>query len=280
MSSKRTLPETSFPGTNAVTEATIGGMHCITVEPIRGTNGYPHTILHIHGAWCSGVTMFPIADQLCARGFRCVCMSLPGHGETPLETGKPFGQTSMDVYIDAACGVLKELGSAAIVGHSMGALIGSQVALKASGRTKAFVSLMSGPPRWTLLGLEAIFISAQHIPDIMRCKPVLLSRLNALLLAFNTIESEKFAEEYEKLIPESGRALREMLLWKYAVRPLNCPSLVIMGSDDTMAPNQKGIYRKLGKKSQFLMIKSCHMCMFMFSAPREIAVRVSDFLCK
>lgn len=106
-----------------------------TAYHLRGAGG---AVVLLHGVGMNKAFWAPQIDDL-ARDHRVVACDLLGHGESD----RPPAGAGLADYGDAALAVLDHLGiaRAAVVGHSMGALVALDLALRFPGRVSRLAAL-------------------------------------------------------------------------------------------------------------------------------------------
>ena len=107
-------------------------------------------IVMIHGAFCGGWCFEDFVPEFEARGFACHAPDLRFHVSGPARAPDPrLAQTSIADYTRDMEELIAGLPEPpVIVGHSMGGLIGQQLAAK--GLARSLVLLASGAP-WGIL---------------------------------------------------------------------------------------------------------------------------------
>lgn len=129
---------------------TLGG---VPIAYAEGGEGPP--VLILHGAIFAGnVFWWETAQAAIDRGMRAIVPDFPGWGDS----GKPPGAYTMAFYHDFITAFLDALGldRVAIVGHSMGALLGSSYALLHPDRVASLV-LVAAPAAWVDFELPMLF---------------------------------------------------------------------------------------------------------------------------
>jgi flavin reductase (DIM6/NTAB) family NADH-FMN oxidoreductase RutF/pimeloyl-ACP methyl ester carboxylesterase len=103
---------------------------------IRAGSGAP--VLFIHGVGMNAAIWQPQIERMADR-FDLVAIDMLGHGQSPLPPQHP----ELADYADQAVRLLDHLGldKVFVVGHSMGALVAQELALRAPGRVRRIVSL-------------------------------------------------------------------------------------------------------------------------------------------
>lgn len=139
-------PTPSAPTPTAVTVMDVAGYH-VLVRQFGPPDGPP--VVLIHGFQRTGWSFGPLLPALLGR-YHLVVPDLPGHGETyPIAPG-PDGTESAPPFArlaDAVVAVAEGLGldRFAIVGHSLGGVVGARIALEHPGRVKGLALLESTP---------------------------------------------------------------------------------------------------------------------------------------
>jgi pimeloyl-ACP methyl ester carboxylesterase len=208
--------------------------------------------------WCTGETFLPIMRALSALGYECYAPTLRGHGDS--KHVENLGKVSISDYIADIRGFLKALGQKVVLlGHSMGEIIASNVAMLEPELILAHIGMTSAPPRGMLMGLQTILRMPKYLLRMFQSKPIELTWNDAEALLFNRVPTEYHEALAEAMVPESGTAAREITLGKYAMKRLTCPALVIAGAFDQITPNQEGVARRLG--ADFRKVDCGHMVM-------------------
>jgi pimeloyl-ACP methyl ester carboxylesterase len=184
-------------------------------------------------------------------GWDAWALNLRGrHGSRPV---RDVGHLSVLDYVEDVHDCLRTLREAVIIGHSMGGLVAQKVA--EGGRVRAAVFATSAAPKgirvvtWPLL-----WRMPRYAAPILAGRPFLIGPGDAAALIGNCLTPELQAWAYPQLVPESGRAAREMALGTIAVDPagIRCPTLVIGAEHDRMTP--AAVQRKIAAHygSQYL----------------------------
>jgi pimeloyl-ACP methyl ester carboxylesterase len=125
----------------------------------------------------------------------------------------------------------------AVIGHSMGGLLVQQVA--AQTRLRAAVLLASAPPR----GIAALRGPAlarlwRYTGPLLTGRGFLPTPADARAILFNALPPDLARDAGARLVPESGRAAREVALGRIAVDAarVRCPVLVVGAGLDRITP--------------------------------------------
>ena len=83
-----------------------------------------YTIVLVHGAWVDASCWDKVVPTLKAAGHEVLVVSLPGHGAD----NTPFGNISLQSYVDAVKHVIGKRTDITLVGHSPAGITISEVA--------------------------------------------------------------------------------------------------------------------------------------------------------
>ena len=200
-------------------------------------------VLMVHGAFCGGWAFDALRRPFEAAGYGVHVPDLPGHapGRGALDvTGR-----SVRDYADAVVGAAKALGAPPlIVGHSLGGL----VAQMAAARTPvAGLILLAPSPAWGQALSSPLELSAGAALAAVR-GPYWLQAVEPDWPVVRQFSFDRLAETearrlYARMVPESGRALFEVLNWwldptaaSTAPGRLDRPCLVMVGEGDRVNP--------------------------------------------
>ncbi len=184
----------------------------------------------VHGLRGESVVMLPLAARLAARGWRVICIDLPGHGHSP----DPKRPVDIGRAARVVRDVIRELGleRPPVVGHSLGGWITAWLALEEPGTVGpvglvASAGLPFEPPPWPEL-LPRTTAEARRGLRLLFADPP--PRVPAPLLWFAS--KRRVATSLDLLRSVlSGRYLLDGLLPGMAV-----PALVVAGEEDHIVP--------------------------------------------
>jgi pimeloyl-ACP methyl ester carboxylesterase len=198
------------------------------------------TVVMTHGAFCGGWAFEAFRAPFEARGWTVVAPDLPGHGQARGVAG-----LSMSDYAKSLVKLCAEQPEPPVLlGHSMGGLVCQMAARRANAR--ALVLLAPSPP-WGVTGSsieEAITAFGVHLADPFWAGAVSpdrhLMRHHSLDRASRAVRDAVL----DRLVPESGRAVREVLNWwldpfmttSVGAGRLPMPSLAVAGDRDVVHP--------------------------------------------
>ncbi len=192
-------------------------------------------MLFVHGYFVDGSVFAPLMSHFSARGHPCYAVNLRGRaGSRP---GTQLGQASIRDFADDASTIAVALGSPIVVGHSMGGLVTQLVAER--GLARAVVLFAPAPPRGiSVITPRLALAQLPYLPAVLLSRTVVPGVRDLTALAFNHIPRNQLAEVVAGLLPDSGRAGREMSFAGVAVdrSRVLAPMLVIGGDDDRFIP--------------------------------------------
>jgi len=193
------------------------------------------------GSWYLRLWLYAAAQA----GWDAWALNLRGHhGSRPVPD---LGRVSVLDYVEDVHDCLRTLREAVVIGHSMGGLVAQKVA--EGGRVRAAVFANSAPPKgirvvtWRLLSRMPRYAGA-----LLASQPFSIGPDDAAALLGNCLTPEQQAWAYPHLVPESGRAAREMALGSIAVDSvgIRCPTLVLGAEHDRITP--ASVQRKIAAR--------------------------------
>lgn len=224
----------------------------------------PRTMVLVHGAFAGGWAWEPFRAHFEEAGWRCIAPDLRHH--RPGADLEALGRTGIADYAADLAELVRSLeGPPVLVGHSMGALLCQKLAADGLGRA---LLLLAPAPGWGILpssGLEflARFALLQSGPDFWR-KAVPPHFDYAADYALDRFPPARRRALYERFLPESGRALGEMLYWPFdphhasavEAHRIQLPALCLVGTRDRVTPPEtvRAIARRLGGRTDYAEI--------------------------
>lgn len=191
------------------------------------------TIIFVHGAGCGPSHVQGFVQHICTEQHRIIVARLPGHGDGE----SPAGMT-VQGYASYIRNLFPKDGDVILVGHSMGGLI-SLMAARNDSRVRSIILIGSVPPAGIFLRGEILLrmLHPENIRNIFgetfRFRETDLKKL--FLTAF---PKERMGKALSTFVPESGTALRDILLHRCRVpaREISCPVHVVAGEYDLLMP--------------------------------------------
>ncbi|MCF4166973.1 alpha/beta hydrolase [Zavarzinia compransoris] len=197
----------------------------------------------IHGAFCAGWAMENWAGAMTARGWNCHTPDLLHH-DTPAH-GRPhhnLGRTSLVDYADDLARLIKSLPEKPVlVGHSMGGLLAQMLASR--GLARAIVLLAPSPPWGLIPSTDFEVLSAVGMVATLGVfwdGPIHPVYRVAADHTLNRLPRSERRATFERFVPESGRAVFEIMHWPWDLRrasrvepwTVKCPVFAAAGSAD------------------------------------------------
>ncbi|MBU1376926.1 MAG: alpha/beta hydrolase [Alphaproteobacteria bacterium] len=198
------------------------------------------TVVMTHGAFCGGWAFEVFRAPFEARGWTVLTPDLPGHGEAGSVAG--VSMTDYAKSLVTFCAELPE--PPVLLGHSMGGLVCQMAARRVNPR--ALVLLAPSPP-WGITGSsieEAVTAFGVQMVDPFWGGAVSPDRHIMRQHSLDRTPKPLRDSILDRLRPESGRAVREVLNWwmdpfmttSVGVGALPMPSLAIVGDRDVVHP--------------------------------------------
>jgi pimeloyl-ACP methyl ester carboxylesterase len=151
--------------------------------------------------------------------------------------------------VDDAAEVAKQIGAPVVIGHSMGGLIAQRLAERKAVRAAALIT--PAPPRGIMVLTPRIAIKQlKYLPAILRSRLVQPTRDDLRQIVLNCVPAELQDAMLDQLVPDSGRAGRDMSITGVPVDAsrVRCPMLVIGADDDRFIP--KKIAERVARRYQ------------------------------
>ncbi|MBZ9819927.1 alpha/beta fold hydrolase [Mesorhizobium sp. CA4] len=247
---------------------------------IRAGSGRP--VLLIHGVGMNAEIWRPQIAAMQDR-FDVIAIDMLGHGSSPL----PPANAQLSDFADQAIRLLDYLGldRVAVVGHSMGALVAQELALRAPARISAIVCLNAvfrRPPELAQAVRErAAALGRPGDPSAIAAtiarwfgNPVPPALSNAAATARSALESvnaEGYARTY-RLFASADTAHTDHLA------DLAAPALFMTGSEDrNSTPAMSAAMARLAPAGRCLVLNG-EKHMMTIASPQKVTQRIVDFL--
>ena len=252
------------------------GLTLHSVDAHRGGRMRP-PVLCVHGMFGGGWQFDDWLPLLADRGYEAHALNLRGHHGS--RAVPDLGKVSVRDFVADALEAASALGAPVVLGHSMGGLIAQKVA--EAGAVRAAALLCAAPPRW-ILATSPTLIGRQlkYLPEILGSCPINPDRSDADWLMFNCTPVAEADAIFERLVPESGMAARDITFGAVAVDQtrVQCPVLVVTSNQDRLVVPRIG--RALARKyvaEHFVADGYAHL---VISEPgwEKVATKVLDWL--
>lgn len=218
-------------------------------------------IVFIHGAFVGAWAWEPALEFFSARGWRCHAPNLRHH--EPNADHEALGHTSLLEFVEDLETQIKTFPAPpVIVGHSMGGLLGQILA--AGGLASALV-LLAPASGWGIFpsGREEYLsrFAVLHAGVDFWRKAILPRFDYAADYALDRFARTDQVRLFAGFVPESGRALAEMLYWPLdmhhaaavASHKIQCPVFCAVGKRDRVTPpdSVRSVIRRLPRPANY-----------------------------
>ncbi len=213
-------------------------------------------IVLVHGCCTTGAGFISTPDgregwakYFVRRGWKTYVVDHPGHGRSPMPESYPT--MSLQRTVDDNVALLKKIGPAIFVVHSIGGMIGWKLCDTVPDQVAAIVGVSPVPPANMPKGsfpaaasIGQSFVNSGTGPYLPEDKPAWY-RLEVAKQAFasaSLFPSEAMDQYYASLVPESPRAINELMnkdgmgLTADPEKIAKIPKLIITGDQDPRHP--------------------------------------------
>ncbi|CDX18134.1 Flavin reductase domain-containing protein [Mesorhizobium sp. ORS 3324] len=247
---------------------------------IRAGSGVP--ALFIHGVGMDAAIWQPQIEAMQDR-FDVIAIDMLGHGASPL----PPENADLSDFADQAIRLLDHLGldRVAVVGHSMGALVAQELALRAPSRVGSLVCLNAvfrRPPELAQAVRErAAALGGPGDPSAIAATiarwfgnpipPALAGAAATARTALESVDPEGYARTY-RLFASADTAHADRLA------DLAAPVLFMTGSEDrNSTPAMSAAMARLARAGQCLVLAG-EKHMMTIASPQKVTRRITAFL--
>ncbi|WP_318014081.1 alpha/beta fold hydrolase [Mesorhizobium sp. BH1-1-5] len=247
---------------------------------IRAGSGAP--VLLIHGVGMDAAIWQPQIAAMQDR-FDVIAIDMLGHGASPL----PPEDADLSDFAGQAIRLLDHLGldRVALIGHSMGALVAQEIALRAPARVGALVCLNAvfrRPPELAQAVRErAAALGGPGDPAAIAATiarwfgnpipPALSDAAATARAALESVDAEGYARTY-RLFASADTAHADRLAY------LTVPALFMTGSEDrNSTPAMSAAMARLAPSGQCVVL-SGEKHMMTIASPQKVTRRITDFL--
>ena len=192
-------------------------------------------VLCLPGLFAGSWVFERLLPLIAARGYPASALSYRGH--PPLAPLGSIGRQSVaDFALDAAAAA-RSLDRPIVIGHSLGGLVA--LLLAARNLIRAAVLISPAPPRGISVLSPAILVRmVTYLPAMLCSRAFLPSAAHLDALVLNRVPEGERAALRRRLVPDSGRAARQISLGVYSVpsRTIQAPILVVGSDHDRFIP--------------------------------------------
>ena len=228
----------------------------------EGSSIRPHPLLFIHGMHGGSWAFHRWMEAAAEAGWDVWALNLRGHCDSrPVEN---FGKVSLMHYVEDVEDVLRHIGPAILVGHSMGGLIAQLVAdrnpdIPAVVLCNSAASRGIFPGSWATL---STYWKLRYVIATALQRPLQPHKGDMMSLVLNRLPWSVAESTFLSLGPESGLAARELTFWwlRGPELRIDCPVLVIGATDDRLTP--VSIQRKIAgkyRRTEYKEFPGAHM---------------------
>ena len=207
----------------------------LTVTFARPATAQHRPVLLVHGYFATAAVFREWLPFFAQRGIPTYAVNLRGReGSRP---GIDLGKTSISDFVDDVAAVAMHLDRPIVVGHSMGGLLVQCLAERGLAHAAALIT--PAPPRGiSVLSPALIARQLKYLPAILRSRVVRPSARDLNTLVLNHVPGDQRPGVLRELVPDSGRAGRDMSITGVPVeaRRVRCPVFVVGADDDHFIP--------------------------------------------
>ena len=200
---------------------------------VENPTGAP--VLCLPGLFAGSWVFERLLPQIAERGYPASAMSYRGH--PPLAPMRSIGRQSLTDFVLDAGAAARRLDRPIVIGHSLGGLVA--LLLARDNLIRAAVLVSPAPPRGINILSPAILVRMAHyLPALLLSRPFLPSHAHLNALVLNRVPVSERAAIRDRLVPDSGRAAREISLGVHTVPPhaMRTPALVVGAEHDRFIP--------------------------------------------
>jgi len=199
-------------------------------------DGAGSAIVFVHGLGGTSNSFQAMLGAL--GGFRCIRPDLPGSGRSP----HPFQPLTIDLFIETIAEIVEKLGGGAthLVGHSMGTLICQHLAVRHPESVKSLTLFgpIAEPPDSARERLRDRARIARQDGLIGIADAAVSGGTSSTSRSANPLLAPLLRESHMRQDPEGFARTCEALASAEAadLRFLRCPTSIVTGDEDTIAP--------------------------------------------
>ena len=207
----------------------------LTVISARPPAARHRPVLLVHGYFATARLFQDWLTFFAERGIPAYALNLRGRlGSRP---DVELGKASIQDFVDDVAAVATHLERPIVIGHSMGGLLAQCAAER--GLVHAAALITPAPPRGiSVLSPALVIRQLKYLPAILGSRVVRPASRDLNALVLNHVPRDQRPALLRELVPDSGRAGRDMSLTGVVVdaRRVRCPMFVVGADDDRFIP--------------------------------------------
>ena len=207
----------------------------LTVSCARPAVARHRPVLLVHGYFGTAAIFRDWLSFFAERGIPAYALNLRGRQGS--RAGIELGKASIADFVDDVAAVALHLDRPIVVGHSMGGLLAQCVAER--GLVHAAALITPAPPRGiSVLSPALVIRQLKYLPAILGSRLVRPTSRDLNALVLNRVPPDQRAAVLRELVPDSGRAGRDMSIAGVPIdaRRVRCPVFVVGADDDHFIP--------------------------------------------
>ncbi len=191
-------------------------------------------VLCLHGMFAGSWAFERLLPMIAERGYPVSALAFRGHPPNPPLAD--VGRLSLIDYLDDATKAASVLDRPIVVGHSMGGLVA--LLLAARNLVRAAVLISPAPARGIpIFSAELLLRMGRYLPALLASRAFIPIDADFDALVLNHVPDGDRAAIRARLVPDSGRAARQISLGAFAVPPtIGIPMLITGSEHDRFIP--------------------------------------------
>jgi pimeloyl-ACP methyl ester carboxylesterase len=206
----------------------------------------PASLLLVHGLWGGAWVWERWLPYAASRGWDAWAIEHRGrNGSRPVQD---LGRVRIADLVRDVREVIEHIGPCVLVGFSMGGLVAQAASAEEPNMRAAVYLCTVSPGGMIAINRWMIRYMSRYLPTIFRSGTFKPRRSDADALLFNNSPRELAHVTYPRLIADSGRIAREIMLGSVKVDAsrIGCPRLIVSTDEDHISP--PSLQPKLVKK--------------------------------
>ena len=221
-------------------------------------------VLCLHGMFAGTWAFEQLMPMIAARGYPTSALAFRGHPPNDALSG--IGGVSLLDYLEDASVAAGRLGRPIVIGHSMGGLVALMLA--ARNLVRAAVLVSPAPPRGIpIFSPPLLARMARYLPALIGSRPFIANDADFDALVLNAVPSADRAAIRARMVPDSGRAARQIAIGMFPVeaKDIHVPVLITGSEFDRFIPI--GIARRMARRYDVALHVAQNHGHFLFGEP-------------